>query len=333
METKSDGQQTIRLIIPPEFSPSSEVKTPDILKASKFFSSSISSPAALSKYGEVLEIPVNPTITASELCALVVSNAKYKSPLDDAAPPQVQIHLVQVRGGSFENILEPDDLPLQVLEMLENSGRSGEFEFVIKRSRFKVTGSAGKRSEAFSKLYSEAAGAIRSGLLEIYVERMKRWKTRWFVLQDDRLYYYRSHLEMNPLGFIPLRDSTVRIVSACNVQKRMRRKSWNDFKEFVPAVDVDYETNDKMCIEIDTTNALCHLSAPNIVEMDAWINDIIVQSSAHQVNFHFEDISTRVEIQEAQKENFFEFVDLWKTRQSECRAVAVGIILLLLLLI
>eukprot|EP00475_Leptophrys_vorax_P037845 TRINITY_DN6581_c0_g2_i2.p1 TRINITY_DN6581_c0_g2~~TRINITY_DN6581_c0_g2_i2.p1 ORF type:complete len:510 (-),score=98.31 TRINITY_DN6581_c0_g2_i2:232-1761(-) len=316
---KDAQQQTIRLIIPPEFSPNSEVKTPELLRANKAFGSRLTSPAALSKYGEVIEISVNPNITASELCARVVANAKYKPASSSSETPQLQVHLMQVRGGSFENILDPDDLPLQVLEMLDSSGRSAEFEFVLKKSRPGVPRGITKRSDAMIKLHTDAAGAIRSGLLEIYMEKMQRWKTRWFVLQDDRLYYYRSHLDLNPLSFIPLRNSAIRVISDLNVQKRNRRKSWSDYKDIGRPNDPAEDRKARFCIEIDTATSLFHLVAPSLPEMEAWINDIIVQSDAHQINFHFEDLACKLENQELQKANFVTFQELWQRDERRCR--------------
>jgi len=46
--------------------------------------------------------------------------------------------------------------------------------------------------------------------------RVKNWKRRWFVLKDNRMYYYKSPKDGNPLGFIPLERCAMRIVENSN---------------------------------------------------------------------------------------------------------------------
>ena len=39
---------------------------------------------------------------------------------------------------------------------------------------------------------------------------VKNWKIRWFILQKDKLFYFKSRLDSKPVGYIPLKDSVVR---------------------------------------------------------------------------------------------------------------------------
>eukprot|EP00009_Paramoeba_aestuarina_P008266 CAMPEP_0201525550 /NCGR_PEP_ID=MMETSP0161_2-20130828/28632_1 /ASSEMBLY_ACC=CAM_ASM_000251 /TAXON_ID=180227 /ORGANISM="Neoparamoeba aestuarina, Strain SoJaBio B1-5/56/2" /LENGTH=517 /DNA_ID=CAMNT_0047925519 /DNA_START=90 /DNA_END=1643 /DNA_ORIENTATION=- len=39
---------------------------------------------------------------------------------------------------------------------------------------------------------------------------VKNWKSRWFILQKDMLFYFKSRLDSKPVGHIPLKDSVVR---------------------------------------------------------------------------------------------------------------------------
>jgi len=39
---------------------------------------------------------------------------------------------------------------------------------------------------------------------------VKNWKVRWFVLQRDQLFYFKSRLDSKPVGYIPLKDAVVR---------------------------------------------------------------------------------------------------------------------------
>jgi len=50
----------------------------------------------------------------------------------------------------------------------------------------------------------------RSGYLEKRGKRNTAWKERWFVLQDSKLYYYKTEKQAKSINFIPLHDSQIR---------------------------------------------------------------------------------------------------------------------------
>tara|TARA_R110002050_G_scaffold34420_7_gene86965 strand:- start:1203 stop:2303 length:1101 start_codon:yes stop_codon:yes gene_type:complete len=39
---------------------------------------------------------------------------------------------------------------------------------------------------------------------------VKNWKVRWFVLQRDTLFYFKSRLDSKPIGHVPLKDATIK---------------------------------------------------------------------------------------------------------------------------
>lgn len=38
---------------------------------------------------------------------------------------------------------------------------------------------------------------------------MKNWRNRWFVLQRDMLFYFKSRMDSKPIGYVPLKEATV----------------------------------------------------------------------------------------------------------------------------
>lgn len=52
--------------------------------------------------------------------------------------------------------------------------------------------------------------------------RVKNWKRRWFILSEDRLYYYKKPGDMTPLGFIPLSRCCIRITEMRRRGRRLR---------------------------------------------------------------------------------------------------------------
>eukprot|EP01119_Soliformovum_irregulare_P012190 TRINITY_DN3150_c5_g1_i1.p1 TRINITY_DN3150_c5_g1~~TRINITY_DN3150_c5_g1_i1.p1 ORF type:complete len:634 (-),score=234.50 TRINITY_DN3150_c5_g1_i1:44-1945(-) len=56
----------------------------------------------------------------------------------------------------------------------------------------------------------------KAGWLTKQGGRIKTWRRRWFVLQDNRMYYYRSQKDPVPQGFIPLEHCHMRLVHTNN---------------------------------------------------------------------------------------------------------------------
>mmetsp|Transcript_30317 Transcript_30317/g.84725 ORF Transcript_30317/g.84725 Transcript_30317/m.84725 type:complete len:501 (+) Transcript_30317:50-1552(+) len=48
---------------------------------------------------------------------------------------------------------------------------------------------------------------------------VKNWKVRWFVLQRDMLFYFKSRLDSKPIGYVPLKDA---VVKRCDKYKGKR---------------------------------------------------------------------------------------------------------------
>lgn len=92
----------------------------------------------------------------------------------------------------------------------------------------------------------------------------KNWKARWFVLQGDKLFYFKSRLDPKPIDFVPLRS--------CHVEKASRSTRPYVF-EISP---------------LHTKNFL--IQATNEEEMRDWIRAIDKASD-------FEDVSSPFNVQ------------------------------------
>eukprot|EP00696_Hemimastix_kukwesjijk_P010840 gnl/Hemi2/23644_TR7934_c0_g1_i1.p1 gnl/Hemi2/23644_TR7934_c0_g1~~gnl/Hemi2/23644_TR7934_c0_g1_i1.p1 ORF type:complete len:207 (-),score=66.91 gnl/Hemi2/23644_TR7934_c0_g1_i1:40-660(-) len=102
-----------------------------------------------------------------------------------------------------------------------------------------------------SKSY-QGAGQ-RSGYLLKLGHVRKSWKQRWFVLRDDKLFYFRTRESPSPLNCIDLQDTSVR-------KSANREKSQFSF-------------------EIVTKKRAYTLVAGNADEMTRWMRALSIQTS------------------------------------------------------
>eukprot|EP00003_Mantamonas_plastica_P032103 TRINITY_DN860_c0_g3_i1.p2 TRINITY_DN860_c0_g3~~TRINITY_DN860_c0_g3_i1.p2 ORF type:complete len:170 (+),score=50.04 TRINITY_DN860_c0_g3_i1:373-882(+) len=79
-------------------------------------------------------------------------------------------------------------------------------------------------------------------------EHHKSWKTRWFVLSCEKLWYYRKKDAAKPISFIELADTTVRTSNA--------------------------ETDEQFVFEIVTKGRIYMLAAREAEGMAQWMDDI-----------------------------------------------------------
>eukprot|EP00026_Physarum_polycephalum_P020289 Phypoly_transcript_22770.p1 GENE.Phypoly_transcript_22770~~Phypoly_transcript_22770.p1 ORF type:complete len:121 (+),score=1.70 Phypoly_transcript_22770:31-363(+) len=76
---------------------------------------------------------------------------------------------------------------------------------------------------------------------------IRNWKRRWFVLQNDKIYYYVNEKTPKPRGVIHLVNATV----------------------------LDYTTNASECgFDINTPKRVWHIIAETIEERDLWVQAI-----------------------------------------------------------
>jgi hypothetical protein len=93
---------------------------------------------------------------------------------------------------------------------------------------------------------------------------VKNWKVRWFVLQRDMLFYFKSRLDSKPVGFIPLKDS---VVKRCDKYKGKR--------------DFVFELN------ATTIGKSFYIQALNQSDMEEWMKEIQASSEIEIVSSPF----------------------------------------------
>jgi len=98
----------------------------------------------------------------------------------------------------------------------------------------------------------------KSGYLLKRGEVNKSWRVRWFVLQDDKLFYFKSPDQEKAIAFIPLDNAVVRISTE------------NNGKEF--------------CFEIITKHRIYQLVAKSHTDMVEWMKALSVQTILHAEN-------------------------------------------------
>eukprot|EP01097_Dermamoeba_algensis_P002055 TRINITY_DN1819_c0_g1_i1.p1 TRINITY_DN1819_c0_g1~~TRINITY_DN1819_c0_g1_i1.p1 ORF type:complete len:481 (+),score=95.68 TRINITY_DN1819_c0_g1_i1:68-1510(+) len=86
----------------------------------------------------------------------------------------------------------------------------------------------------------------KSGLLTKQGHIRKNWKVRWFVLQKDKLFYFKSKLDARPIDFVPLKG--------CDVQESNK-------------------TGKNFCFQLTSTeaNKVFYIQCSNKGELDEWI--------------------------------------------------------------
>lgn len=103
----------------------------------------------------------------------------------------------------------------------------------------------------------------KSGELRKQGHRVKNWKSRWFILQNDYLFYFKSRLDSKPIDHIPL--------SNCAIQKASKKvKKQNTFEIRSPYIDKIY-----------------YIQANSEAEMDDWMRAIEAASSFECVSEPF----------------------------------------------
>jgi len=98
----------------------------------------------------------------------------------------------------------------------------------------------------------------KTGYLLKRGEVNKSWRVRWFVLQDDRLFYFKSPEQEKAIAFIPLDNAVVRISTE------------NNGKEF--------------CFEVVTKHRVYQLVAKSHTDMVEWMKSLSIQTILHAEN-------------------------------------------------
>lgn len=125
--------------------------------------------------------------------AIIMLNTSLHNP-SVKDKPTVDRFIAMNRG-----INEGGDLPRELLEDLYNN---------IKKEPFKIPEDDG------NDLMHTFFNPVKEGWLCKQGGRVKNWKRRWFILNDNCLYYFRYTTDKEPKGIIPLENVQVREVTA-----------------------------------------------------------------------------------------------------------------------
>nr|XP_027214989.1 cytohesin-1-like isoform X2 [Penaeus vannamei] len=151
-----------------------------------------------------------------------------------------------------------DDLPRELLESLYES---------IKTEPFKIPEDDG------NDLMHTFFNPDREGWLMKQGGRYKSWKRRWFILNDNCLYYFEYTTDKEPRGIIPLENIEVR-----EVQDRNKPNCFELYAtstDFIKACKTDSEGK-----VVEGKHTVYRMSAATPEEKEEWIK-CIRQSISH----------------------------------------------------
>ncbi|CAG5114531.1 unnamed protein product, partial [Candidula unifasciata] len=110
---------------------------------------------------------------------------------------------------------------------------------------------------------------VKEGWLMKQGGRVKNWKRRWFILNDNCLYYFKYTTDKEPKGIIPLENIQVREVPL----EKSRPNSFELFcsgnSEVIKACKVDSDGR-----VIEGRHSVYRMAASSVSEKDDWINCI-----------------------------------------------------------
>jgi len=201
---------------------------------------------------------LNPDIfTNSDTCyvlsfAVIMLNTSLHNP-SVKDKPTIEQFISMNRG-----INDGGDLPRELLESLYES---------IKTEPFKIPEDDG------NDLMHTFFNPDREGWLWKQGGRYKSWKRRWFILNDNCLYYFEFTTDKEPRGIIPLENIRVREVSDRSKQHCFELFSANN--EVIKACKTDSEGK-----VVEGKHSVYRMSASTEEEKDEWIK-CIQQSISH----------------------------------------------------
>lgn len=201
---------------------------------------------------------LNPDIfTNSDTCyvlsfAVIMLNTSLHNP-SVKDKPTVEQFISMNRG-----IDNGGDLPRELLISLYDS---------IKTEPFKIPEDDG------NDLMHTFFNPDREGWLWKQGGRYKSWKRRWFILNDNCLYYFEFTTDKEPRGIIPLENIRVREVTDRSKQHCFELFSANN--EVIKACKTDSEGK-----VVEGKHSVYRMSASTEEEKDEWIK-CIQQSISH----------------------------------------------------
>lgn len=185
--------------------------------------------------------------------AVIILNTSLHNP-SVKEKPTLEKFITMNRG-----INDGKDLPRDILESLYDS---------IKAEPFKIPEDDG------NDLMHTFFNPDREGWLWKQGGRYKSWKRRWFILNDNCLYYFEYTTDKEPRGIIPLENIQVREVIDRNKPNcfELYATGGNDF---IKACKTDSEGK-----VVEGKHTVYRMSAAELGEKDEWIA-CIRQSISH----------------------------------------------------
>ncbi|BFZ18129.1 hypothetical protein BsWGS_21167 [Bradybaena similaris] len=180
--------------------------------------------------------------------AIIMLNTSLHNPSVKDKPPVERF--IQMNRG----INDGGNLPEELLINLYES---------IKKEPFKIPEDDG------NDLMHTFFNPVKEGWLMKQGGRVKNWKRRWFILNDNCLYYFQYTTDKEPKGIIPLENIQVREVPT----EKSRANSFELFcsgnSEIIKACKMDSDGK-----VIEGRHSVYRMAASSVIEKDDWINCI-----------------------------------------------------------
>lgn len=200
-------------------------------------------------------VPVNSATKASTVVAIIAKKKYVEPALHGLYVSDSNIDVVQ-----NERLLGPGELPLEIQETVRKHGQLDHFKFTFKKTGEETGGDSSDEEQAEQQQQqkrdrektlvraSSSLGATCFGYLSKLGARHKAWRERWFVLQGDKLFYFKSHHSASSISYIKVSDAYVK-----------------------PCLEDDGRPS-KYIFQIDTKDRLYFLKSKTSREMTHWIN-------------------------------------------------------------
>lgn len=198
--------------------------------------------------------------TSTDTCyvlsfAIIMLNTSLHNP-SVKDKPTVERFIQMNRG-----INDGYDLPAELLTSLYES---------IKKEPFKIPEDDG------NDLMHTFFNPVKEGWLWKQGGRYKSWKRRWFILNDNCLYYFEYTTDKEPKGIIPLENIRVREVGADKTNKPNCFEIHSGNHEIIKACKLDSEGK-----VVEGKHTVYRMSASKAEDKDEWIRAIKASISEH----------------------------------------------------
>lgn len=193
-------------------------------------------------------VPVHSATKASTVVA-IIAKKRYVQP---------EAHGLYVSDSNTdlinnERLLGPGEFPLEIQEAVRKHGQLDHFKFTFKKiSAGDDSDEEGgeRESERHERHLVRASSSVNAtcyGYLSKLGARHKAWRERWFVLQGDKLFYFKSRSSASSISYIKVSEAYVK-----------------------PCMEDDGRPS-KYIFQIDTKDRLYFLKSKSSREMTNWL--------------------------------------------------------------